>query len=53
MYYYTGGEYFWIFSENIPIKYKNYITYIGLNVGFSSIYFLHKKIVLWGRINIV
>ncbi|QNX10967.1 hypothetical protein IC789_07575 [Acinetobacter seifertii] len=44
---------FGVFSENIPIKYKNYITYIGLNVGFSSIYFFHKKIVLWGRINIV
>ncbi|HEO1837373.1 hypothetical protein R4849_13140 [Acinetobacter baumannii] len=40
---------FGFFSENIPIKYKNYITYIGLNVGFSSIYFLHKKIVLWGE----
>ncbi|MDB0281385.1 hypothetical protein CTY88_08035 [Acinetobacter seifertii] len=34
---------FGVFSENIPIKYKNYITYIGLNVGFSSIYFFHKK----------
>ena len=34
---------FGVFSENIPMKYKNYITYIGLNVGFSSIYFFHKK----------
>ncbi|MBJ9719770.1 hypothetical protein Q5M45_03995 [Acinetobacter pittii] len=40
---------FGIYSNDIPLKYKNYITYIGLNIGFSSLYFFHKKIVLWGE----
>jgi hypothetical protein len=40
---------FGFYSDDIPLKYKNYITYIGLNVGFSSFYLFYKKIVLWGE----
>lgn len=36
-------------SINIPIKYKNYVNYVGLNMGCISLYLFQKKAILWGE----
>lgn len=36
-------------SVNMPIKYKSYVNYVGLNIGCISLYLFQKKAILWGK----